>query len=285
MICVIWTTAVPPSRRRRTIRAKASRARGSSIAVASSKTTRPGANARRPATATRCFCPPESESTSRAESSGIPASTSASFTTRSIRSRAIPRFSGPNATSSRTTGATIWLSGSWKETPARRPPTTTAAPTPTSAAPSPAAEPATAAPATPAPGPAPPPATSPASCNAQDVFPLPLAPTNATSSPGAIAPSREQSTTGRPFSPPAPARLESAASPTAPVMPPVTQAATASTGRFTKTEGACSTSAATASWPALCRIAATMLTGTRPTPGTAAIAAMPAKASAVPPRL
>ena len=72
---------------------------------------------------------------------------------------------------------------------------------------------------------------------------------------------------------------------TAPVTKPVAHAAKASGGKLSSTDGVPSNRAATAIWPALWRIAATMHVATAPKPGMRDAAALPANASAVPPRL
>ena len=66
---------------------------------------------------------------------------------------------------------------------------------------------------------------------------------------------------------------------------PVAQAAKASGGKLSSTDGVPSNRAATAIWPVLCKIAATMHVATAPRPGIRDTAALPANASAVPPRL
>ena len=50
----------------------------------------------------------------------MPTAASASSTRRRISAVGTPRFSGPKATSSSTTLATIWLSGFWNTMPVRR---------------------------------------------------------------------------------------------------------------------------------------------------------------------
>ncbi len=68
--------------------------------------------------ATRCFWPPESICGSFRAKPLSPTRSRASSTRRLILCGSSPRFSGPKATSSSTTVATIWLSGFWKTMPA-----------------------------------------------------------------------------------------------------------------------------------------------------------------------
>ena len=70
-----------------------------------------------PAMAIRCFCPPESWCGAWVLYSVIPTSESDSSTRRRISAGSTPMFSGPNATSSSTIVATIWLSGFWNTMP------------------------------------------------------------------------------------------------------------------------------------------------------------------------
>ena len=76
-----------------------------------------GRIARTPAIATRCFCPPLSLLTGRSAYSIMPTLSRAEYTLSTISSRGSPIFSGPNATSSSTIVATVWLSGFWKTMP------------------------------------------------------------------------------------------------------------------------------------------------------------------------
>ena len=90
---------------------------GSSMAVGSSKTIQSGRMAIMPAMATRCFCPPESWLGACCRYSYISTAFRASSTRSRISCGGMPRFSGPNATSSSTIVATIWLSGFWNTMP------------------------------------------------------------------------------------------------------------------------------------------------------------------------
>ena len=91
--------------------------RGSSIAVDSSKIIIFGFNASTPAIAIRCFCPPESRETVEWRYASIPTACKAKSIRFPISSRGIPTFSGPNAISSSTMDATVWLSGFWNTIP------------------------------------------------------------------------------------------------------------------------------------------------------------------------
>ncbi len=84
---------------------------GSSIAVASSKIKTSGFIASTPATAMRCFCPPERRVGVALRYFSIPTAESAHSILLPISSRSIPIFSGPKAISSSTIDATVWLSG------------------------------------------------------------------------------------------------------------------------------------------------------------------------------
>ena len=91
---------------------------GSSIAVASSNIIHFGLIAIIPAIATLCFWPPDNKCGCLSFNSVIPTLAKASLTLSLINLGSIPKFSGPNATSSSTTVATIWLSGFWNTIPA-----------------------------------------------------------------------------------------------------------------------------------------------------------------------
>lgn len=84
---------------------------GSSMAVASSSTMHSGFIASTPAMAMRCFCPPDSLAGVEWRNACIPTASSAKSMRLPISSRGTPMFSGPNATSSSTMEATVWLSG------------------------------------------------------------------------------------------------------------------------------------------------------------------------------
>src|SRR5688572_31077085 len=114
---VTCTIVVPLPRRRSTTARTSCRPSGSSMAVDSSRTMHRGRIARTPAIATRCFCPPDSWCGARWRSSCASTAASAKSTRLRTSARARPRFSGPNATSSSTSVATIWSSGSWNTTP------------------------------------------------------------------------------------------------------------------------------------------------------------------------
>ena len=81
------------------------------MAVASSAISTEGSMARMPATATRCFCPPESMWGAESAYLLICTAARADSTRGYISSVGTPMFSSPKATSSLTTVATIWLSG------------------------------------------------------------------------------------------------------------------------------------------------------------------------------
>ena len=93
---------------------------GSSIAVDSSKIMHRLLIAITPAMATRCFCPPDKLYDGRRAYFVIPTASRASSTLFLISFGGIPRFSHPNATSSSTIVATIWLSGFWNTIPTLR---------------------------------------------------------------------------------------------------------------------------------------------------------------------
>ena len=118
---VMSTTVIPRSRFRRwTVSSTSRRPAGSSIAVASSSTMHSGSMAMTPAMAMRCFWPPDSRCGAWRANFSMPTAASASSTRRRISAVGTPRFSGPKATSSSTTLATIWLSGFWNTIPVRR---------------------------------------------------------------------------------------------------------------------------------------------------------------------
>ena len=72
-----------------------------------------------PAIATRCRSPPERVAITRSARWAHPTAPSASSTRLRISSRGSPRFSGPNATSSRTVTPKNCRSGFWKTMPTR----------------------------------------------------------------------------------------------------------------------------------------------------------------------
>ena len=110
---------MPSSRfRRRMVRSTSFRPFGSSMAVGSSRMMHSGFIARMPATATRCFCPPDRWFGESFRCSYMPTAFKDSSTRRFISPVSTPRFSGPNATSSSTIVAMIWLSGFWNTIPA-----------------------------------------------------------------------------------------------------------------------------------------------------------------------
>ena len=84
---------------------------GSSMAVDSSKIMIFGRMASTPAMAMRCFCPPDSLAGVEWRNACMPTASSAKSMRLPISSRGTPMFSGPNATSSSTIDATVWLSG------------------------------------------------------------------------------------------------------------------------------------------------------------------------------
>ena len=116
---VIMTMVMPCSWSSLHTRMSAARPRGSSIAVASSSTSVRGRMASTPASASRCFWPPDRLDVSRRSKPESLTSESASFTRARSSSVGTPRFSGPNATSSSTVPATIWSSGFWNTRPTR----------------------------------------------------------------------------------------------------------------------------------------------------------------------
>jgi hypothetical protein len=111
---VMATMVLPPEWSARSTASTAARPAGSSMAVASSRMSAAGCTASAPAIATRCFCPPERRCGGRARSPTCPTVSSASRTRAFSVSHGTPKFSGPKATSSSTTVATIWASGCWK---------------------------------------------------------------------------------------------------------------------------------------------------------------------------
>ena len=72
-----------------------------------------------PATATRCFCPPDKAVVSRFWNPSSPTASRLSSTRARSSAAGMPRFSGPNATSFSTRLATSWSSGFWNTMPAR----------------------------------------------------------------------------------------------------------------------------------------------------------------------
>ena len=70
-----------------------------------------------PAIAIRCFCPPDNKWGPCSLYSVILTAANAASTRCLISALGIPKFSGPKATSSSTTAATIWLSGFWNTIP------------------------------------------------------------------------------------------------------------------------------------------------------------------------
>ena len=104
--CVAISTVMPPSTRRQMVLMNRARLSGSSMLDASSSSSTRGRMASAPASARRCFCPPESECVCRSSKPARSAAASASATRSRISSGASPRFSGPKATSFCTTGAT-----------------------------------------------------------------------------------------------------------------------------------------------------------------------------------
>ena len=73
-----------------------------------------------PAMAMRCFWPPERWWGAWRTNASIPTALRAASTRFRISAVGTPKFSGPKATSSSTTLATIWLSGFWNTMPTRR---------------------------------------------------------------------------------------------------------------------------------------------------------------------
>ena len=104
--CVIITMVMPRSCNAWHAFIRPLRPRGSSIEDASSRMSTRGSMARVPASATRCFCPPESAWVSWRSKPTRPTPFSASRTRCAIWADSTPRFSGPKATSSSTSVAT-----------------------------------------------------------------------------------------------------------------------------------------------------------------------------------
>ena len=77
------------------------------MAVDSSSTMQAGSMAMTPAMAMRCFCPPERWWGAWRVNASMPTAFRAAATRAWISAVATPRFSGPKATSSSTTLATI----------------------------------------------------------------------------------------------------------------------------------------------------------------------------------
>ena len=90
---------------------------GSNIAVGSSSTIQSGFIASTPAMAIRCFWPPDNKCGPCSAYSVMFTAAKASSTRLRISALGTPKFSGPKATSSSTTAATIWLSGFWNTMP------------------------------------------------------------------------------------------------------------------------------------------------------------------------
>jgi len=118
--CVTTTIVMPPARSRRTASSRSSRPAASSIAVGSSSTSTRRGTARTPASAVRCFWPPERRCGSLRRSFSRSNRASISSVRARILSEGHARFSRPNATSSSTCSATSWFSGFWKRTPTSR---------------------------------------------------------------------------------------------------------------------------------------------------------------------
>src|SRR6266850_2314479 len=87
---------------------------GSRFAVGSSRSRRRGDSASAPASARRCFSPPESASVRRSSGYGNATAASAAWTAGQMALVGTHRFSSPNATSSPARAMTSCVSGSWK---------------------------------------------------------------------------------------------------------------------------------------------------------------------------
>ena len=120
MKCVTWTCVQPAFCSRAMTCMTPRRPRTSRRAPGSSSTSTAGSIASAPASATRCFCPPESLVGSAFAKSCIATRESSRRTRSPIWSAGTPRFSGPKATSSSTTVVTIWSSGFWNTSPRLR---------------------------------------------------------------------------------------------------------------------------------------------------------------------
>ncbi len=135
----------------------------SSIDVGSSSSSRSGRIASTPARASRCCSPPERAALKCSRPYARPTDASASSTRDQISSRAIPAFSGPNATSRPIRSATIASAGFCRSSPSR--PSTSAVPLSSPAIVVPSA---------------------PARPYSSVDLPAPLGPTSSTRSPGSI---------------------------------------------------------------------------------------------------
>lgn len=92
---------------------------GSRFAVGSSSRMSPGSIAITPASARRCFCPPDSSEVDCDKRRFSPTASSAVRTRGQIWSRSTPKFSMPKAMSSPTRDRITWESGSWSTMPIR----------------------------------------------------------------------------------------------------------------------------------------------------------------------
>ncbi len=150
---------------------------GSRFAVGSSSSRSPGRIASTPASARRCFWPPESVEVDRSSPTSRPTASRAPCTRRQVSSRGTPRFSQPKATSSPTLARMTWLSGSCSTSPAC--PRASAEGRPSMSS-SPSASPSSLPPST------------PASAWSRVDLPAPDAPSSSTRSPGSICRSRSR---------------------------------------------------------------------------------------------
>ena len=119
--CSTTTRVAPVLSRQRPTASRTSRTpAGSRLAVGSSSRISPGRIARMPASASRCFWPPESADVGWSSGSRpSPTSSSASATRGQISAGGTDRFSAPKATSSPRRESTTWVSGSCCISPAR----------------------------------------------------------------------------------------------------------------------------------------------------------------------
>ena len=119
--CSATRTATPVAASSRRIPATIAVPSGSSWAVGSSRTRAPVPIATMLAIATRCCSPPESANGSRSARWPMPSRSRVASIRASICSRGTPRFSSPNASSSRTVSfdADSWLAGVANTIPTR----------------------------------------------------------------------------------------------------------------------------------------------------------------------
>ena len=119
--CSTTTRVAPVLSRQRPTASRTSRTpAGSRLAVGSSSRISPGRIARMPASARRCFCPPERADVGWSSGSRpSPTSSSASATRDQMSAGGTERFSAPKATSSPRRESTTWVSGSCCISPAR----------------------------------------------------------------------------------------------------------------------------------------------------------------------